>query len=300
MKRLAVFMLLVITAFLSGCTVGDNNQNAADASTGLKVDYVQTSWQYVKSGDTITIDAKVTNNGDRNIERVVMKPILLPWQGFDGVRDCPPLQRPRTEINRVGGSCYGSWPSVKVPRVTKQETFDVGVRFYYDYATEMRAKVFAISGREYDNYMERGEIPRTATFESSKGPIEVSISIDNVIIIPTSGNRRVPVTLKFHNDPLTGFPQSYNAVSRNYEISSVTLDEESSATGGIRVSDWGTCARSVPMRGGSDGECLFWLDVSDSTTDEVVIDLKIVSEYTYAIVGKTPITVNPSIEDEYN
>jgi hypothetical protein len=293
-------MLLAITVFLSGCT--DSQTPTATASSGLTVSYVRASMNYVKSGDYITIEAKAQNTGDRNIQHVYAKPIYLPWPGYSQVYECYDLERPNAEIERQGGICPAKWANVRVPRVTKQETYDVGVRFYYDYSTVTTAKVFAVSGNRYAGYKERQELPpMTKVIENTQGPIQVGVSIDSVIIIPSMGaaSRRVPVTLTFTNSDPNGYPQSYQGDARSYQITSVAIDTQN--TGGMNINSLGSCGSgAIPMRGGKNGECIFWLSVPSTATDEIVMDLKITSAYTYAVEGRDKITVNPDVEDIYN
>jgi hypothetical protein len=297
-----VLILLLISVFLSGCTMpGSETTTAPTNSAGLTINYVRTSMNYVKSGDSITIEAQAQNTGDRNINLVTAVPFMLPWQGFSITYPCYNLERPNTEIERVGGVCPARWTNVVVPRVTKQETFPVGVRFYYDYSTVTRAKVFAVSGNSYMGYKERGEeFPTTRMVDPGTGPISANARIDSVIIIPSMGavTRRVPVTLEFTNAG-GGYPQTYGSSARNYQINSVTID--TSTTGGMYIQDLGSCSNAIPMRGGASGECIFWLGVPSNSMNEVVMDLKITSNYGYYIEDKsTVITVNPDIEDTFN
>jgi hypothetical protein len=302
MKSAWVLIMLLITVFLSGCTMPGSETPATNPnSAGLTINYVRTSMNYVKSGDSITIESQAQNTGDRNINQVTAVPFLLPWTGFRGNYPCYNLERPNTEIDRVGGVCPARWPNVQVPRVTKQETFMVGVRYYYDYSTVTRAKVFAVSGNSYMGYKERGEaFPTTRMVDPGTGPISANARIDSVIIIPSTGAvvRRVPVTLEFSNAG-GGYPQTLGSDARNYQVNSVTID--TSTTGGMYIQDLGSCSNSIPMRGGASGECIFWLAVPSGTTDEIVMDLKITSNYGYYIEDKsTLITVNPDIEDTFN
>jgi hypothetical protein len=295
-------ILLATTVFLSGCTMpGSETNTAPTSSAGLTVNYVRTSMNYVKSGDSITITAQAQNTGDRNINLVTAVPFMLPWPGFSVTYPCYNLERPNAEIERLGGVCPASWPNVQVPRVTKQETYPVGVRFYYDYSTVTQAKVFAVSGNSYMGYKERAEsLPMTKIVDWGTGPISVDASIDSVIIIPSMGAaaRRVPVTLKFNNVG-GGYPQTYGSSARNYQINSVAID--TSTTGGMYITDLGSCSGTIPMRGGASGECIFWLMVPSNAMNEVVMDLKITSSYGYYIEDKSQIiTVNPDIEDTFN
>jgi len=295
-------ILLVITVFLSGCT--SETPVANTASSGLTVEYVRASMNYVKSGDSITIEAKAQNNGDRNINLVTAVPIYLAWPGFSSTYPCYNLERPNAELERQGGICPARWTNVRAPKVTKAETYDVGVRFYYDYSTVAKARVFAMTGNHYMGYKERGEtVPTaqvgTASGLGTQGPIQVDIKIDNVIIIPSMGasSRRVPVTLVFTNAG-GGYPQAYGTDARSYKISSVTIDTE--YTGGMYVDNIGSCGGEVSMRGGSSGECIFWLSVPSSTSDEIYIDLKLTVNYPYYVQSTDKITVNPDVEDIYN
>ncbi|MBN2094651.1 MAG: hypothetical protein JW727_01255 [Candidatus Aenigmarchaeota archaeon] len=294
MKNTWLIFSLLLVVSLSGCTNSDSD-GGAGGGTGLSIDYVRPSYNYVMSGDSISIEAQATNLGDRKIDHVVAKPIYLPWDGFNQERTCDELYPPKSDLERQGQPCYVSWRGIRVPKVQTQETFPVGVRFYYDYSTETSAQVFAISARQFAGLKERGEVPMAKTISNTNGPIQVSVSIDSVIIIPTSGTKRVPVNLKFTN-AASGYPQSFDGDARSYQIDSVEVNLERS--GGMRIDDLGNCGSEIPMRGGASGDCIFWLEVPSSTTDEIVADIRIVSKYSYAIEEKQTITVNPSLEDD--
>ncbi|MGC9310361.1 MAG: hypothetical protein ACP5E4_01405 [Candidatus Aenigmatarchaeota archaeon] len=295
LSLIALFSLVVV----SGCTSpfgGGGDAGATGTSQGLNVEYVQTSYKVTYSGETIGVEAKIQNLGDQNIEHVTAKPIYLPWAGFNYVQEAYDLARPNPEVGRQGGIHIFRWPAVTVAHVDKQETFPVGVRFYYDYSTETRAQVFAISATRYKGLQETGApLPMAKTISNTNGPIRVDVLIDEVIIIPSSGSRKVPVSLKFQNTG-TGYPQAYSDNARNFVIDSVMIDSQN--TGGMYISDYGSCTGNIPMRGGSFGECVLFLEVPPSTTDEIIADLRITSTYTYAVEGKSQITVNPDLEEQ--
>jgi hypothetical protein len=308
MKGYLTVLLAISMVFFSGCTSplggGGSGDGLYSSGQGLVIREIRPDYNYVMSGDSVTIKARLQNMGDRNIWYVKAEPFLLPWPGFDVIRDdCPPMTRPNPQTGTLGGVCDFTW-TVIAPRVSKQETFPLGVRFYYDYATQTSAKVFAVSEAKYLGLMERGENPPMArTIENSNSPINVQVYIDNVIIIPQSGEREVPVTLQFTNTisdgypvPATPGPDLFNP--RKFQLTSVKVDTE--YTGGMTlVNKQGDCnSGPITMRGGKSGDCIIWLRVSpQGQMDEIVADIKITTEYTYAIEGRSQITVNPPLID---
>lgn len=302
MKSPLAFLMLICVLIFSGCTLPGTSSGDTVVGTGtdgLVVEYVQADQNYVQSGDTIQIEARATNYGDKNIEHVTAMPLYLPWPGFTGSQDCYDVGKPNEELGRVGGPCTVYWSGVDVPEVSKQEEFTVGVRFYYDYSTSASIRVFALTADRYAGYLERGETPPMVyNIVPSEGPIQIEAQLDKVIIIPESGERRVPVILNFVNQG-TGYPQGSGDNARRYSLDSVEIDTE--YTGGMYV-DWedGGCDQEITMSGGSSGDCVFYLIVSDigDSYDEIYADIKVTVDYSYVVEGQSTIVVSPNIADD--
>jgi hypothetical protein len=260
---------------------------------GLNIVYLRPEYDHVASKDTIYIEAKVQNLGDRDIPNVTAVPYLLAWDKFTGEKSTTnPLLRPNPEIGRIGDVYTFKWDGIAVPEVKRQETFRIGVRFEYEYETETTATVLALTEAKYLHYRERGQ-PVQAVFSvvNSAAPIRVDVLMDNVFIIGSSN--KIPVTLRFNNIDSKGYPKSSSSSElRDYAITSV--DVVTDGAGGVKVSDKSGCD-GARMRGGRTGECVLYLSAPGTGVDEIEARLKIVTKYTYVMEETAAIRVNPRI-----
>jgi len=284
-------VLLLMLVFFSGCTLpGQTTQTTTVAGQGLTIEDFGAGHNYVYGGDTTeTIEVKVRNNGDQDIQTVTATPYLLAWPNYSGDKTCATaLLKPNAELNRLGSPCTMKW-TVTVPSVTKQETFKAGVRVKYLYTTTTTAKVYALTSGMYAGLMERGTDVRSIQDQVyGSGPIQVDVLVDNVLIYG-SGNNQLPVTIKF-----TNIGQGYPAGTgdRDFSITSVSVDASSAVT---QISADTTQCNNVRMRQGLTGDCVMTLNVGSYSGQELEVPIKVTAHYTYVAEQETSIVVNPSL-----
>lgn len=286
--------LMVALVLFSGCTNPFGQQNV-DTGIGeaLSIDF-RPSYNYIVGGQKTGFEVVVRNVGDREVTHVEARPYLLPWNGFSTDKSCGQntLYPPNEELGRLGDPCTMRWDSVTVPEVTSKQTFNAGVKVYYGYTSESTVKVYALTEDMYANYRERGvDVRSIATIEYSKGPIEIQVLADSVLIYGAGGGT-VPVTIKFNNLGWPkGYPQPSGASERDFLIESVKIVPDGS---GITVADASQC-HDVRLRGGQTGECVLKLNVRSSSQREIQTNFKITAEYTYVQTVEIPIEVSPSL-----
>jgi len=294
--KIFVLPLALMIIFFSGCTLPGQQTTSTVTGQSLTIESFAPEYNYVAGGDDLDIVLKVRNTGGRDINGVRAEPYLLAWSGYTGTETCTttPLYKPNPEINRLGSPCTLKWQNVQVPEVSKEETFQVGTKVEYDYATEATATVYALTANMYNGYMERGEDVRSVkTVDSGTGPILIDVKVDDVLIYG-SGNNNLPVTLVFTNTGgSTGKGYPKGSTDREFEIESVDVSADSAS--GISTVDTSDC-QNVRMRGGTTGDCTIQLSVGSGTTSsELIVHLKITAEYTYVEPVETYITVHPSL-----
>ena len=172
------------------------------------------------------------------------------------------------------------------------ETYRAGVRVSYDYTTTTTAKIYAISDRRRIALAERGEpLPKVKSVQNSNAPVHVDVRIEDVIIIPSSGSRTIPVTLIIKN--VGNGNVRYDQNTYHYIVDRVDPDIN---VDGVSIDDETDCIDGVYLRGGQEGSCTFTIKIDSTTQDELVIPIKITTSYTYELTRETTITLNPRLE----
>ncbi|MGC9310362.1 MAG: hypothetical protein ACP5E4_01410 [Candidatus Aenigmatarchaeota archaeon] len=272
---------------------GGGGDTAPVFGRGVEILEVGPVYDYISSGEVVDFQVKFQNIGDQDVEGITAVPYLLSWDGFEGEKDYNQLLYcPNPELGREGARGTITWEDVQVPAgLTRQDSFKMGVRLYYDYATITTARVYALSSQAYAGYMERRQNPPTVMgVSNSMGPIQVDVSMDNVFIT-NAANDEVPVTLKFRNVG-NGYPQQTGASAREYMITSVDIEEIGSS--GISAINTADCD-DVRMRGGMEGDCTVMVRVPDIDDKDLEIRLRIETKYTYVNVMERTIVVHPDL-----
>ena len=299
-KEILALLLVSLVVLVSGCTMpfggGGEKQTATAGTQGLIIEYFGPDLEYVVSNQQLAIEARVKNIGDSKATNIKGKPYLLAWDGYSGERDCSvsELEPPNPEINREGGSCTVKWNNVNSPseKIVEPEIYQAGVKISYDYTTTTTAKIYAISDKRRIALMERGEpLPTVKNIQNSNAPIHVEVRVEDVIIIPSSGSRDVPVTLVIKN--VGNGNVRYDTNTYHYVVDKVTPSVEAA---GVSIVDASDCEDGVYLRGGKEGTCDFKLRVTSSASDEIVMSIKVTTEYNYEITRETTIAVNPRLE----
>jgi hypothetical protein len=298
-KEFLTVILVGLVIAISGCTMpqffpSEKPETTPAGTQGLRIESFGPDLDFLVTNQPFSIEAVIKNVGGATAKNIKGTPYLLAWKDYKGEKSCAAsLNPPNPELNREGGTCTLKW-SVKSPEanILEPETYRAGVRVSYDYSTITTANIYAISDKRRIALAERGEpIPKVKLVQNSNAPVHVDVKVEDVIIIPSSGTRNVPVTLVVKN--VGNGNVKYDESTYHYVVTRV--DPEVNIAG-VSISDDSDCTDGVYLRGGEEGSCSFTLSVSSTTQDEIIIPIKITTDYTYEITKEAVITLNPRLE----
>lgn len=222
-------LLVLCTVMVAGCTGGGSPIPASD--TGLEIISWLADQTDVSGIRSVRFAATLENQGQNNVNNTTALITLIgsnldvtgsstsswgnttanenEWRLFDkSLRAEDPLRNITAEQDIY------RW-TLKSPLLPRgqSKTDSFIARVYYEYATDARGTIWAYSETEAAAKRDVGEALETATFITTRGPIDVEVSVSPDPPVLTSDDKSFVLTLKLSN---VGGGTIYKTGSINY------------------------------------------------------------------------------------
>jgi hypothetical protein len=291
MKKI-VLAALLLSVFLSGCTIFGGGTSGSGAASGVIIKSFTPDISEVYPGDDVVFTASVENVGGEDATAVTAKLYGLgsDWRFSSGYQ-ASPMELTRSQTDMPGGSDDFVWTATAPEGLKTDQTYTAMTRVKYAYTTTAVASI-----KVYNSGYLRTRPDEASAISKSAGIDSLRVT-DAPLTISLSGVAR-PIIYRESGQTYTVSALISN-VGQGYPFKDVVNDDSDENNMGITitsmtVADKACTGQTFPAdvrlpRGGTKAfSCRFTVpDVSEYTT----IPVEIVVNYNYFVDSSAMVTV---------
>lgn len=286
-KIITIFAIFAIIA-VSGCLGGDGDEIIIAQGHGLEMTNFTSNVYSLYSDQTTHVTLVANNQGGNIVDSTYgLALLIIPGDWVVTPANAQAYKKDLTFASSSGapaGSQYFTW-NIKAPPLAsgQQRTDSITGRLYYDYQTTLTGTLWVYPESEAMSEREQGNPLNTLTYETTRGPIEISVSVVPDPVSVYSPPEIFTMTIEFTNVGGGTVYKDKTVTSSSYSISDANRNviSATAAVTGLTLVD-STCLDHVEFFGNkATAICDVEITAAQAPSSKQSYPIKVTADYGY-------------------